>query len=290
MTLDRIAALMGQTWRNSQAGIEPLNTAVARRLRLMPFLLKRAAISAAVSVLPDSLLPLGAYRHDAVLPQDWENEYSSGRWSYMKGVHELARYSVIVGYYGFFRPGGTILDVGCGEGILQQKLAPLGYHRYLGIDVSANAITKAGIHGDSRTEFRHTDIESFVPDQKFDTIIFNEVLYYFPDPVDIVRRLADSLAPGGIMIASIWTSPCARRRSLQIWRLLDSIVEIIHSTTAASREIWTIKVLRPKPGFARGQKHPAVWAADHGNRMTNGLPPRAAEAVRDPSQAGREAR
>jgi len=245
MMLDRIASSMVQTWRNSEAGVEPLNAAVARRLRLMPVLLKQAAIRTAVSVLPDSLLALGTYRPDAVLPQDWEKEYLRGQWTYMKGVQELARYSVIVGYYGFFKRQGTILDVGCGEGILQRKLADFGYHRYTGIDICANAITKAALHADSRTQFRRSDIEGFVPDQKFDTIIFNEVLYYFSDPAAIVRRLADALEPDGIMIASIWTNRLDRRKSLQIWRLIGSIAEVIDSTTAANRETWTIKVFRP---------------------------------------------
>jgi 2-polyprenyl-3-methyl-5-hydroxy-6-metoxy-1,4-benzoquinol methylase len=218
--------------------------AVARRLRVMPVLLKDAAMHTAASLVPDSLLTLGAYRAEPV--RDWENEYKGGRWSYMEGVQEVARYSVIVGYYGCFKPGGTILDVGCGEGILQQKLAALRYRRYLGIDISANAIAKASTHADYRTEFRHTDAQTFVADQKFDAIIFNEVLYYFSDPVGIVRRLADSLEPNGIMIASIWTSPLGRRRALQIWRLIDSIAEIIDSTTAANREVWTIKVFQPK--------------------------------------------
>ena len=247
--LDRIAASMVQRWRNSESGVEPFSVGVARRLRLLPVVLKQAALQAAVSAVPDPLLALGTYRPHAVPPLDWEKEYAAGQWQYMKGVEELGRYSVIVGYYGFFKSDGTILDIGCGEGILQQRLAPLGYRRYLGIDISKNAISKAASRADQYTEFRHTDIESFVPDQKFDTIIFNEVLFYFRDPAGVVRRLTDWLAPGGIMIASIWCSAPMRRTSLQIWRMIGSFAEIIDSTTAANRETWTIKVFRPKPAF-----------------------------------------
>jgi SAM-dependent methyltransferase len=246
---------------NSQAGIEPLSAGVARRLRLLPILLRQAAIRAAVSVVPDSLLVLGEYRPYAVLPQDWEKEYASGQWSYMKGLDDLARYSLIVGYYGFFKGGGSILDVGCGEGILQQKLAGCGYRFYVGIDISANAIAKAAAGAGRCTEFRRTDIESFVPDQKFDTIIFNEVLNYLRDPVSVVGRLADSLTPGGIMIASMWMSSVGRRRSLQIWRLIGSIADIIDSTTAANREVWTVKVFQPRSAFTENQKRLTVSTA-----------------------------
>ena len=47
------------------------------------------------------------------------------------------------------------------------------------------------------------------------------------------------------MIASIWTSPLGRRKALKIWRMIDAVAEIIDSTTAANREMWTIKVFRP---------------------------------------------
>lgn len=261
MLLERIAASMVQTWRNSEAGIEPLSAGVARRLRLLPVMLKDFAVRAAVSVIPDSLLALGTYRPYAVLPYDWDNEYGSGQWSYMRGVGDLARYSLIVGYYDFYKAGGSILDVGCGEGILQQKLAALGYRHYVGVDISANAILRAATRTNACTEFRHADIESFVPHQKFDLIIFNEVLSYCSDPVSIVRRLADSLAPAGIMIASNWMAGVGRRKSLQIWRLIDSIAEIIDSTTAFNREVWAIKVFRPKPAFTGNQRWSNVGAS-----------------------------
>jgi 2-polyprenyl-3-methyl-5-hydroxy-6-metoxy-1,4-benzoquinol methylase len=237
---------------------EPLPGAVARRIRGLPAFLRYAVKNAVSSVVPEPLLAFGAYRPEVIRPQDWESGYASGRWSYMTGVPQLGRYSVIVGYYGFFKPGGSVLDVGCGEGILQQKLASLGYRRYLGIDICANAIAKAAARADSRTEFRHVEAESFVPDQKFDAIIFNEVLYYFSDPAEVVRRLTDSLEPDGIMIASIYSSPIGRRKSSQIWRLVGSVAEFVDSTTATNREVWTIKVLRPKLALRRSHNPPSL--------------------------------
>jgi len=75
--------------------------------------------------------------------EKWEAEYVRGQWNYIKQLDELARYSVIVGYCCYFRPGGTILDIGCGEGILQERLSPCQYSRYVGIDICAEAIRRA---------------------------------------------------------------------------------------------------------------------------------------------------
>ena len=59
------------------------------------------------------------------------------------GLDELARYSVIAGYLHHLRAGGSVLDVGSGEGLLADHLRPLGYSRYHGIDLSEAAIAQA---------------------------------------------------------------------------------------------------------------------------------------------------
>jgi 2-polyprenyl-3-methyl-5-hydroxy-6-metoxy-1,4-benzoquinol methylase len=80
-------------------------------------------------------------------------------------------------YYTHYRPGGSLLDVGCGEGVLQRRLRALGYARYLGIDSSEEAIARAQTERDARTEFRCADAETYMPQDRFDVIVFNEVLY-----------------------------------------------------------------------------------------------------------------
>jgi 2-polyprenyl-3-methyl-5-hydroxy-6-metoxy-1,4-benzoquinol methylase len=212
--------------------------------RALSNLIRQAAIRVVAPITPDSILVRGAYRAQTVPPKIWDDEYGSGRWSYLKGLGELGRYSIIVGYCGFFKPGGTVLDVGCGEGILQQKLALSGYRRYLGIDLSETALAKATPRVDARTEFRLGNIEAFTPEGKFDIIVFNEMLYYCADPAAAIRRLAGCLEPGGVMIASIYTAR-VRRNALQIWRMIEDIGEVIDSTTMVNRETWTVKVFQP---------------------------------------------
>ena len=61
----------------------------------------------------------------------------------MSGVGELPPYSLITGNFRYFKPMGSLIDVGCGAGILQARLGPQAYSRYLGIDISHEALAKA---------------------------------------------------------------------------------------------------------------------------------------------------
>ena len=134
------------------------------------------------------LLPLLA-AEEVPPPARWEREYASGRWSYLGGIDELAHYSVIVGYYAFLKPGGSVLDVGCGEGILQTRLSPHGYCRYLGIDFAAGAIDRWPKGMIRRLNFRWPTPQASPQRQKFDAIIFNESLYYFRGPGKYSRTI-----------------------------------------------------------------------------------------------------
>ena len=48
-------------------------------------------------------------------------EYKSGSWDYLRGPEELPRFSIVAGYCHHFRPNSAILEIGCGEGILQER-------------------------------------------------------------------------------------------------------------------------------------------------------------------------
>lgn len=133
----------------------------------------------------------------------WESQYSGDQWKYMRQLTELARYSVIVGYLHFFKKG-TILDVGCGEGILFRRYRPYGYSKYLGIDISQVAIDNLSNEQDEKTIFIRADVEKYTPIESFDVIVFNESIYYFNDPLEVVGRYIQTLKEDGILIISTY--------------------------------------------------------------------------------------
>lgn len=133
----------------------------------------------------------------------WNLKYKKGKWDYL-GDEEL-RYSTIVKYIqntGINKP--KILDLGCGFGALKEYLNPQDYGFCTGVDISSVAIKRAKSKYYPNCEFIVADIHRFFPDSTFDIIIFNEVLYYLDNQIEIVERFATNLNPGGYFIFSFY--------------------------------------------------------------------------------------
>jgi SAM-dependent methyltransferase len=169
----------------------------------------------------------------------WERQYSTGHWDFLHTLAELGRFSVLVGYLRELKPDGALLDVGCGEGLLFKRLQPRSL--YLGIDISASAISKARAAGSG--PFLCTDAEHFAVSDTYDVIVFNECLYYFMDPVGTVSRYASVLRPDGIMIVSTFL---LSRRGRAILRALKQTHTVIDETSVVhGGQRWTLSVFTP---------------------------------------------
>lgn len=133
----------------------------------------------------------------------WDYKYRKGSWDYMGD--EKQRYDAIVE---FIRTSGVthskILDLGCGYGALNAYLDESDYQFSLGVDLSSNAIQRAKAKNYPNAEFQVADIHQFIPKQKFDFIIFNEVLYYLEKPLEIVSRFATYFNEEGYFIFSFY--------------------------------------------------------------------------------------
>lgn len=101
------------------------------------------------------------------------------------------------------RPGERILDVGCGEGYLSEKIASCGAI-ITGIDISHTAIARAKKRTKGKSlEFREIDAEKLdYPEASFDKIVSFCVIEHLSDDEKVLSKLAKILRPGGRLFFS----------------------------------------------------------------------------------------
>jgi 2-polyprenyl-3-methyl-5-hydroxy-6-metoxy-1,4-benzoquinol methylase len=135
----------------------------------------------------------------------WRERYESGGWDYLGSVYQLAHYSLLAGYLEFYRCR-SILDVGCGSGLLRSRMTGTAFDRYVGIDPVPAAIDRAQGLADARTTFVVGDVFSCELTQ-FDAVVCNEVLYCVPEPDRILDRARTLITPGGYFMTSNMRHP-----------------------------------------------------------------------------------
>ncbi len=134
----------------------------------------------------------------------WEYQYEKGKWEYLNDPLEGPRFQAVLSALQRYADKGSILEIGCGEGILQSRMQPGSYSRYMGVDLSETAIQKTAHLLNDHTHYRAADMETFTTDEKFDVVLFNESLYYAKKPLQLMQRYAQYLKPGGHIILSIY--------------------------------------------------------------------------------------
>ena len=126
------------------------------------------------------------YTKDSALPHLAEiYEINEQRLEYLKGV----------------KPGGSLLDVGCGSGLFLRTASREGYETY-GIDVSNNALAFA------ESQFglnvgKETLDELVSAGRKFDIVTLWHVLEHFANPVEELKKIKQLLSPGGICLVEV---------------------------------------------------------------------------------------
>ncbi|WP_432411371.1 class I SAM-dependent methyltransferase [Rasiella sp. SM2506] len=137
----------------------------------------------------------------------WNKQYRSGRWQNLKSDLEASRYFKIKEDLLAFAPKKpNILDIGCGDGVLNERLGDFPFSYFLGVDFSSESIKQAQDKNLPNSEFEHCDVLHFVPKRTFDAIIFNESFYYIPDTEKsrVLQHLLDNLSEDGVLIVSIF--------------------------------------------------------------------------------------
>lgn len=98
--------------------------------------------------------------------------------------------------------GLSLLDVGCGGGLLTEPLARLGA-RATGLDPAPTNVEVARLHAERSgvaVSYRGDTVERVVAEgARFDVVIAMEVVEHVPDPAAFTRACAEAVAPGGLL-------------------------------------------------------------------------------------------
>jgi 2-polyprenyl-3-methyl-5-hydroxy-6-metoxy-1,4-benzoquinol methylase len=130
-------------------------------------------------------------------------------WSFSTSRYEQAKYQQTLAVLGdrCFTAG---LEVGCSIGILTAMLAPR-CTTLLGVDIVDDPLRAARSRcaDQPQVRFHRMQVPAEWPAQRFDLIVFSEVLYFLAPP-DIDRcaaHVVGSLLPGGAVVLVNWLGP-----------------------------------------------------------------------------------
>lgn len=166
----------------------------------------------------------------------WDQGYSTSEHDHYEGVAERPRYGAVASYLGLNDGPLDILDIGCGTGILRERIPDEKVRSFVGIDTSAAGIIRANARELARTEFK----VSAIPDEgEYDAVITNEMLYFVPDVEPLLDKAKGLLRPGGLFVTSntkfagdFWL----RDRIAERFTLLDESIVV----TVANQLKWRV--------------------------------------------------
>ncbi len=97
------------------------------------------------------------------------------------------------------RPGEEILDLGCGDGVLTEKIAAAGA-RVVGVDSSPDQVAAARARG---LDARVADGQALDFEAAFDGVVSNAALHWMRAPDAVIEGVWRALRPGGRFVGEM---------------------------------------------------------------------------------------
>ena len=171
----------------------------------------------------------------------WDHQYATGRWEGLKAPLEQARFDTCIALLRRHAAGGDLLEIGCGEGLLLQRLSPDDYGEFVGVDISVIAIDQAKLLATNRATFLVADMQRLEIDRKFDAVVFTESIYYVSHRDELLRRYARFLREHGVFVISVFRNSSSQG----VWDQIHvAAAPIERATTTNAAGTWDCEVLR----------------------------------------------
>lgn len=165
-------------------------------------------------------------------------------------------------------PGASVLDVGCGTGVLTRMLANLpGVDRVVGVDPAPSLLAKAReLAGDTpHVTFLEADGRALpFADETFDVVVFDSTLSHVPRPEEALREAFRAARPGG-WLAVFDGDYATTTVALGDHDPLQAVVDMMMANSVHDR-----RLVRRLPALARNAGFDVRGVRSHGFVETGG--------------------
>jgi 2-polyprenyl-3-methyl-5-hydroxy-6-metoxy-1,4-benzoquinol methylase len=198
----------------------------------------------------------------------WDKEYSSQKWNFADNTVGDCVYAHLEKYIA----NGNILDIGCGSGNTATEMAPT-YQSYIGVDISEEALSKAAKRSletgrQDKNRFECGDFLTYVPQGRFDVILFRESMYHVP--VSKVKatldRYAEYLKEGGVFVVRLFAADRQtaqlKQRPMAMLGIMESEFDVLEKGAYDDKGRSTVIVFRPRNAGAQPRVDSAAGNRD----------------------------
>lgn len=168
----------------------------------------------------------------------WDWEFKHGDWDYLEHAPDPELFDYLVRAL----DGGALLDLGCGNGVVRCGLPAGAFRRYVGVDLSAEALRRLESRAATLPQpaegqllivgdFAADDVLAQVGNS-FDVILLHDSMYYVDNVPDFLQRLPALLAPKGLIVVRIHD----RVRYARFVNDIHDALTIVDETTPAENK------------------------------------------------------
>lgn len=189
----------------------------------------------------------GGRRNIAAAAERWDGVYRSGEYDGLLAWDRRDQHRLLAAWVAERFEAPRVLEIGCGDGAFWESFRLMRPARYLGVDISPEAIERLTARRGTdfavgRAEVMAGDGARFETDEAFDAVLFTDCIEYLGSVEALLTHYGRRLAPGGLFGAVQWLSLPA----LTVWDEVKARVEVvdealIQAPWGGAWQVWTAR-------------------------------------------------